>query len=241
MPRSRLLVDHCCRMIQFLRHTRRAALVCVGLAIVAAVWALDGVLGTGRFLFGLGLGLVLGVGSIFALIAYAQRNARKAAPLRQPPMTSDPTASYDWKVVALDGTIIPMEAARGELLFLNIWSTTCPPCVAELPSIERLQTTLVGEGVKFMCVAISGDREHVRKFVEANGWKLPFFVLGDSEIPPVFDSDHVPATYVVSPDGFVVYQHTGAALWDDPRVVSFLRGLSVQHRLSQAQNLPIPA
>ena len=65
--------------------------------------------------------------------------------------------------------------------------------------------------------------------------------LGDSEIPPVFDSDYVPATYVVSPDGFVVYQHTGAALWDDPRVVSFLRGLSVQHRLSQAQNLPIPA
>jgi thiol-disulfide isomerase/thioredoxin len=228
-------------MIQFLRYVRRAALVCVGIAIVAGVRALDGILGTGRFLFGLGLGLVLGVGSIFAFIAYAQRKARKATPLRQPPMADHPTASYDWKVVGLDGTIFPMEAVRGELLFLNIWSTMCPPCVAELPSIERLQAALVSDGVTFMCVATDGDRERVRKFVESNGWKLPFFVLADSEIPPVFDSDYVPATYVVSPDGFVVYQHTGAALWDDARVVSFLRGLSVQHRLSQAQGLAIPA
>jgi thiol-disulfide isomerase/thioredoxin len=228
-------------MIRFLRHVRLAALVSLGIAVVAGVWALDGILGTGRFLSGLGLGLALGVGSIFAFIAYARAKARKATPLRQPPMTSDPTASYDWRVVALDGTVFPMEAARGELLFLNVWSTTCPPCAAELPSIERLQAALVSEGVKFMCVATDGDRERVRKFVDANGWKLPFFVLGDSEIPQVFDSDHVPATYVVSPDGFVVYQHTGAALWDDPRVVSFLRGLSVQHRLSQAQQRAIPA
>ena len=228
-------------MIQFLRSMRRAALVCVGIAIVAGVRALDGILGTGRFLFGLCLGLFLGVGSIFAFIAYAQKRARKAAPLRQPPMTSHPNASYDWKVVALDGTLFPMEEARGELLFLNIWSTMCPPCVAELPSIERLQAALVSDGVKFMCVATDGDRERVRKFVETNGWKLPFFVLGEGEIPQVFDSDYVPATYVVSPDGFVVYQHTGAALWDDPRVVAFLRGLSVQHRLSQAQAHAIPA
>ncbi len=228
-------------MIQFLRYMRRAPLVSVGIGIVAGVWALDGILGTGRFLFGLGLGLVLGVGSIFAFVAYAQQKARKTTELRQPPMTSEPAASYDWKVTALDGTIFPMEAARGELLFLNIWSTMCPPCVAELPAIERLQGALVSDGVKFMCVATDGDRDRVRRFVEKNGWKLPFFVLGDSEIPQVFDSDHVPATYVVSPDGFVVYQHTGAALWDHPRVVSFLRGLAVQHRLSQAQGRAIPA
>src|SRR5713101_5841902 len=208
-------------MIQFLRYMRRAPLVSVGIGIVAGVWALDGILGTGRFLFGLGLGLVLGVGSIFAFVAYAQQKARKTTELRQPPMTSEPAASYDWKVTALDGTIFPMEAARGELLFLNIWSTMCPPCVAELPAIERLQGALVSDGVKFMCVATDGDRDRVRRFVEKNGWKLPFFV--------------------VSPDGFVVYQHTGAALWDHPRVVSFLRGLAVQHRLSQAQGRAIPA
>jgi len=228
-------------MIQFLRSRLLLALVFIGVAAIAGVRALDGILGTGRFLLGLVLGLFLGVGAMFAFVAYARKRARRAAPLRQPPMTDHPTASYDWKVVALDGTLFSMEAARGELLFLNIWSTLRPPCVAELPSIERLQAALAGEGVKFMCVATDGDRERVRKFVEANGWKLPFFVLGGGEIPHVFDTQLVPATYVVSPDGFVVYQHTGAALWDDARVVSFLRGLAVQHQLSQAQGRAIPA
>ena len=186
------------------------------------------------FLLGLALGFVLGLGSIVAFIAYAQRKARKTIRLRPPDMKSERTASYDWTVVALDGTTFSMEAAKGEILFLNIWSTICAPCVAELPSIERLQSALGNDGVKFMCVATDGDRDRVRKFVQSNGWKLPFFVLGDSEIPQVFGSEYVPATYVVSPDGVVVYQHTGAASWDHPRVVSFLRGLSVQYGLLRA-------
>ena len=128
-----------------------------------------------------------------------------------------------------------MERVKGEILFLNIWSTMCAPCLAELPSIERLQKALESDGVRFMCIATDGDAGRVRKFVEKNGWKLPFFVLADSDIPKVFDSDYVPATYVVNPEGAVVYQHTGAALWDHPRVVSFLRGLSVQHGLASTQ------
>lgn len=89
-------------MVGFLRHLRFAALVLVGVGIVGGVWALDGVLGTGRFIFGLVVGLVLGVGGIFAFIVNAQQKAHRAVRLRQPPMKSDPAGSYDWKVVALD-------------------------------------------------------------------------------------------------------------------------------------------
>lgn len=64
-----------------------------------------------------------------------------------------------------------------------------------------------------------------------SGLKLPVFVLADGDLPQVFDSDYIPATYVVSPDGLVVYQHTGAALWDHKRVVAFLRGLAMKHVL----------
>jgi len=221
-------------MSAMVRFLRLAGFLTVGIAVIAGVRALDRTLGTGGFLFGLGMGFVLGIASILGFIAYARRRAQQTARLRPPPMESEPRASYEWTVVALDGTKISMEVARGELLFLNMWSTTCPPCVAELPSIERLQNALGSDGVKFMCVATDADRDRVRRFVEANGWKLPFFVLGDGTIPQVFDSDYVPATYVVSPDGYVVYQHTGAASWDDPRAVSFLRGLSVQHGLLRA-------
>ena len=63
---------------------------------------------------------------------------------------------------------------------------------------------------------------------------MPVFVHGEGDLPAVFDSDYIPATYVVSPDGTVVYQHTGAAQWDHPRVVSFLRALALKHGLADS-------
>jgi hypothetical protein len=84
----------------------------------------------------------------------------------------------------------------------------------------------------FACVADS-DLQGVRDFVEGKGWTLPIFALTEGDLPSVFDSDYIPATYVVSPDGLIVYQHTGAARWDHPRVLTFLRSLSLKHGLQQ--------
>ena len=153
----------------------------------------------------------------------------KKLPLRQPPMQAEPLARFDWAVMALDGSPFPMDRMRGETMVLNICSTKCGPCVAELPSIERLHKAVGSDGVKVLCVATDPDVNTVREFVAAKGFQLPVYALGDSEIPQVFDSDYIPATYVVNADGHIVYQHTGAALWDHPRVIALLRGLVLQN------------
>src|SRR3990172_9799619 len=150
-------------------------------------------------------------------------------PLRHPPMKAEPLARFDWAVMALDGSPFPMDRMRGETMVLNIWSTMCAPCGAELRSIERLNKAVGNDGVSVMCVATDRDINTVRDFVTAKGFQLPVYVLGESEIPQVFDSDYVPATYIVNADGRVIYQHTGAALRDHPRVITFLRGLAVQN------------
>jgi thiol-disulfide isomerase/thioredoxin len=51
-----------------------------------------------------------------------------------PPFPEVPYASYDWKVRTLAGEPFSMEEVRREVLFLNFWSTACPPCLSELPS-----------------------------------------------------------------------------------------------------------
>jgi len=207
-------------------------LAAIGLVIIFGLRRLDDALGTGRLLLGLGAGLTIGVGGFFVFIVRSQQRAARSLRLRQPPMAEEATASYDWQVVALDGTPFYMEAVKGEILFLNVWSTLCAPCIAELPSIERLRKVISGDGVRFMCVATDADVNRVRDLVAANGWTVPVFVHPDGDLPAVFDSDYIPATYVVSPDGKVVYQHTGAAQWDHPRVVSFLRALALKHGLT---------
>lgn len=209
-----------------------SAILAIGLVVLLGLHQLDAALGTGRLLLGFGAGLAIGIGGFFGFIAYAQRRAARPLGLRQPPMPAEATASYDWKVVALDGTPFHLEAVKGEILFLNVWSTLCPPCIAELPSIERLQKIVSEDGVTFMCVATDADMNRVRDFVASREWTVPVFVHGDGDLPAVFDSDYIPSTYIVSPEGVVVYQHTGAAQWDHPRVVSFLRALALKHGLA---------
>src|SRR5205823_12825743 len=132
-------------MVEFFRNLRVTAFVLITVAIIAALRALDAALGTGRFLFGLGVGLLLGVGGIVAFSAHRHRKAQKMIRLRAPPMETEPAASYDWKVAALDGTTFSMENAKGEILLLNISSCTCAASLAEFASIERLHRALASE------------------------------------------------------------------------------------------------
>jgi thiol-disulfide isomerase/thioredoxin len=211
---------------------RASAILAVAAVMIAALARLDHVLGTGRLLVGLAAGAVLGASGVVGFIVYMNRKAAKSAPVRAPPLQEDPVAAFDWNLVSLDGSTFPMEQLRGEPFLLNIWSTLCPPCLAELPSIERLNDAVRDHGVRVLCVATDDDSERVRKLVTANGWRVPVYVLDRTEIPRVFDSDYIPATYVVGADGRVVMQHTGAARWDHPRIVTFLRSLAARSAVS---------
>jgi thiol-disulfide isomerase/thioredoxin len=215
-------------MVGFVGKLRLVALLAVAAAAIAGLAKLDSVLGAGHLLLGLALGVVLGVSGVVAFILQMNRKAASTAPVRVPPLQEEALAVLDWTVATLEGSPFPMEQLRGEPFLLNIWSTLCPPCLTELPSIERLHDAVRDHGVRVLCVATDDDNERVRKLVSAKNWHVPVYVLDRAEIPRVFDSDYIPATYIVSADGRIVMQHTGAARWDHPRVVTFLRSLAVR-------------
>ena len=50
----------------------------------------------------------------------------------------------------------------------------------------------------------------------------------DDQMPRMFDSEFIPATYVIAADSRVAFKHEGAAEWDHPRVVAYLRGLLIE-------------
>lgn len=50
----------------------------------------------------------------------------------------------------------------------------------------------------------------------------------DDQMPRMFDSEFIPATYIIATDSRVAFKHEGAAEWDHPRVVAYLRSLLVE-------------
>jgi thiol-disulfide isomerase/thioredoxin/Zn-dependent protease len=112
---------------------------------------------------------------------------------------------------------------RGKVVFLNLWATWCGPCLAEMPSIEALHEAVKDEGIAMVLVT-QEEPEHVRAFVEKKGWQMPIYIARRG-VPAVFNTEAIPATFILNRRGEVVFRHVGRADWNTEECRAFLRRL----------------
>lgn len=120
-----------------------------------------------------------------------------------------------------EGELVEMEELKGKVIFLNLWATWCPPCVAEMPGIDALASKLEGEEVVFLMLSLDKDFGKAKAFRERKGFGFDVHQL-ESELPQMYHSRSIPATFVVSADGELVYSHKGMADYDTPKFKEFL-------------------
>jgi thiol-disulfide isomerase/thioredoxin len=193
----------------------------------------------GTFIAGAAVGCLVAVLSIIGFFMWSMRSmmaggklsAQLAETFQAPPVPRAASASYAWDLRDLDGVALDTGALRGRVLFVNMWATWCPPCVAELPSVARLRSAVAArlgpdraQAVAFLCISSEG-LEKVRGFQPVADLDLPAYVL-DGPQPTEFASQAIPATFVVDPAGRIVFQHVGGARWDDPACVDYLVSLA---------------
>ena len=110
----------------------------------------------------------------------------------------------------LDGQVIDLEALRGEVVWLNFWTTTCVPCRTEMPAMQRLAERYGDEGLTVVGIDVGEGRESVQAFVDELGVRYPIVLDLDSMIfnrySPLFG---VPRHYFVGRDGTIVTARIG--------------------------------
>jgi thiol-disulfide isomerase/thioredoxin len=149
--------------------------------------------------------------------------------LKPPELPSGPDlpvlgrADPGWELETLDGQRVSFGSFQGRAVLLNVWATWCPPCVAEVPSIQGLYDALKGEGVAVVLVTREPP-ETVRPFVEKKGWHVPVYTARRG-VPAVLHTKAIPATFLLNRRGEVVYRHTGSADWNTDDCRGLLRRL----------------
>ena len=131
-------------------------------------------------------------------------------------------ADYGWFVIDNDGKKISLSNFRDEVVFLNFWATWCPPCIAELPEIEKLYNKF-DDRVNFLLVT-NEDPVKVNNFLESRGYNLPVYYSAVAP-PEVFSGRALPTTYIISAEGRIVVRKTGAANWDSRATTKIFREL----------------
>jgi thiol-disulfide isomerase/thioredoxin len=127
----------------------------------------------------------------------------------------------------LEGKPTSLEAFRGKVVFINFWATWCPPCVAEMPSIQALyQEVGHQEQIAFLLITTDQAIDKVHRFLAKKAYSLPVYRLAGA-LPAAYPVSAIPATFVVDPDGQLVYQHIGMANYHTEKFRQFLEGLAV--------------
>ena len=124
-------------------------------------------------------------------------------------------SDYRWYMQSNEGENINLEQFKGELIFLNFWATWCPPCLAEMPSIQSLYEEY-GEKIRFIIVSRESP-EVIYEFVKTNGYTFPVYSQSVSE-PEIFQSQSIPTSYLISPSGNIILKKKGAAKWDSKKI-----------------------
>ena len=136
------------------------------------------------------------------------------------------TEAPGFRLPSLAGQEMDLAAQRGKVVVLNFWATWCPPCVAEMPSLERLHRTLSPEGLAVITVSTDEDEAELRRFVSARSLTLPVLKdPGGRVAAGEYRTTGYPETFVLDREGRLLEHVVGPAEWDSPQSLDYFRGL----------------
>ena len=118
-----------------------------------------------------------------------------------------------------------LERYRGKVVLLNFWTTWCPPCVREIPSLGRLQEQLSQDEFVVLSVDIGESPEEVAAFLKKVPARFPVLLDPHGSTVRDWNIRAFPTSFLLDRQGIIRYAYFGALEWDDEIVMKIIRGL----------------
>ena len=123
------------------------------------------------------------------------------------------------------GNVIDLGDLKGKVIFLNFWATWCPPCRAEMPSINKLYNQFKDDkNVVFIFADADGDFTKSGKFMSDRKYIMPIYKV-ESNIPEQIFTGALPTTVIFDKQGRLSFKHEGVANYADKKIIDFLNKL----------------
>lgn len=114
---------------------------------------------------------------------------------------------------------------RGKVVFINFWATWCPPCVAEMPSLNDLYNQFRDDDqIAFLFINEDDNAEKATTFLKSKGYSIPVFMSTQS-IPAEIYTGTLPTTVVINKEGKIIFKHEGLANYNSSEFIKQLKAL----------------
>ncbi|WP_455212110.1 TlpA disulfide reductase family protein [Kaarinaea lacus] len=175
------------------------------------------------------------------LLGYLPREARKVNPLntqlpdvregKKNRLLSDYAGNPKpppLQLSDLDGQLVDLTQLKGKVVLINFWATWCPPCVHEMPSMQRLQEKMQGKPFVILAVNMAEDKATVKEFLNTKV-RVNFPVLFDTNGKALQDWGvyAFPTSFVIDKNGLIQYALFGSIDWDEDEIVNKITALTI--------------
>lgn len=132
---------------------------------------------------------------------------------------------------------------KGKVVLLNVWATWCPPCRAEMPSIEKLYQQYGPHGLNVVAVSVDDavSEDSIRAFARDLGLTFPILHDPTGKIEQTYQTTGYPETFVIGRDGVIRKKWIGAADWNSQgnrALVAQLLGIAPERLKLETPDLP---
>ena len=150
---------------------------------------------------------------------------------KTPPLNGENTAlipAPSFSITDINHQSIDVADQKGKVLFINFWATWCPPCIAEMPSINTLyQQFKEDPNVQFLLIDVDSQPQRSMDFMNKNNWALPVYIPNQN-IHPDYFTGTLPTTVIVNKKGQITFKHSGAGDFSNKKIRDYIKILSEQ-------------
>jgi cytochrome c biogenesis protein CcmG/thiol:disulfide interchange protein DsbE len=139
----------------------------------------------------------------------AESNAKKLG-IERPERT---TTAPDFALDDLTGKRVTLKEQRGKVVFLNFWATWCPPCIQEMPTMEKLHQDFGKDGLVILAINFQGTPAQVKEFFREHNFTFTALLDRDGKVFELYQTWGLPMSAIVNKRGELVGKISGYRDW----------------------------
>ena len=138
---------------------------------------------------------------------------------------SNTPANTSFSFTNSQGIVTSTASLKGKVVFINFWASWCPPCRAEMPSLNELYNKLKDDD-RFVFLFINEDDDNMKakQYLDKSRYDIPLF-RRSGNIPPEIFNGTLPTSVVLNKEGKIVFHHTGMAGYNTDHFINQLKEL----------------
>ncbi|BBP45601.1 hypothetical protein THMIRHAS_09740 [Thiosulfatimonas sediminis] len=135
----------------------------------------------------------------------------------------------DFSLKDINGETLMFSEKRGKVILLNFWASWCPPCVKEIPSMNRLAESFDAEKFEIVSVNFKESPQSIRDFLKQVQVDFPVLIDQDGKTSAEYEIFSFPSSFLIDANGQIRYSVNAAIEWDDEQIKQQIQALIQQN------------